>query len=237
MYKIKFVIVSKDDTHQMSQEYIDNSLKLDDVEVTVDYILNNKKSLCTCYNEKLREIRIDNQYDYVFFMHADVKTNNLTMLLQQVIVNTEKYDIMGLCGCDKISYGVTPLNWFTGSSVYPDNRWGFVFHGELNAATYFSQKYPNVSDHSAACIDGLCIIFTKNALNTTLEFDESFMFSHYDTDISFQAQLMYNLKLGVIIDLSLQHYSVGRSIQTPEFLEYEKIFRTKWDKYLKKGAV
>lgn len=37
-----------------------------------------------------------------------------------------------------------------------------------------------------------------------------------------------NLRLGVIVEKSLQHYSVGKSILSNDFLKHELDFRKKW---------
>ena len=83
-----------------------------------------------------------------------------------------KYDLIGLCGCAKISVGQSPLNWFCGSIPYPNDRWGCVTHGELGGqVSFFSQHRPDVLDHEVACIDGLCIIFSRKAIDSGLRFD------------------------------------------------------------------
>ena len=84
-------------------------------------------------------------------------------------------------------------------------------------------------DAEVSCIDGLCIIFAKDALESNIEFDESLgAFDFYDTDISMQAIAKYKIKIGVMVQKDLCHYSVGRSILTPSFLDIEEKFRAKW---------
>ena len=41
--------------------------------------------------------------------------------------------------------------------------------------------------------------------------------------------MKYKLKLGVMVQKDLCHYSVGRSILTPQFLDSEALFRKKWN--------
>ena len=85
-------------------------------------------------------------------------------------------------------------------------------------------------DAEVACIDGLCIIFSKEALDSSLLFDEDLgAFDFYDTDISMQAIAKYKMKIGVMVQKDLCHYSVGKSILTPNFLDVEKKFREKWN--------
>ena len=77
-----------------------------------------------------------------------------------------------------------------------------------------------------ACI---CIMFCKQALDSSIEFDENLgKFDFYDTDISMQAVAKYHIKLGVMVQKDLCHYSVGKSILTSNFLDTEEKFRAKW---------
>lgn len=103
-------------------------------------------------------------------------------------------------------------------------------HGEMkNQMSFFNAHTPDVTDHPVACIDGLCIIFGKKVIKSDLLFDEQFLFDFYDTDFSFQCVMKYKLKLGVIVRKDLQHYSVGKSILTEDFLRHELDFRKKWN--------
>jgi hypothetical protein len=150
--------------------------------------------------------------------------------MSQLETTSGKYDLMGFCGCSKISVGQSPLNWYCGSIPFPEYRWGCVTHGEIgNQTSFFSAHHPNITDHEVSCIDGLCIIFTRKAIDSGLRFDENLSpFDFYDTDISMQAILKYNLKIGVLVRKELQHWSIGKSILTPEFIKNEDIFRAKW---------
>jgi len=121
--------------------------------------------------------------------------------------------VFGLCGTEVANVSQSPLNWYTSSNPTPGKRWGCVTHGELgNTTSFFSGDRESVTDHEVALIDGLCIVFGKKALESEMTFDETFMFDQYDTDCSLQALMKYGLKIGVIVEQSLQHYSVGRSI-------------------------
>lgn len=237
--KIKFIFVGKDDKfsftdENMSKFYQEHPEYTEDVQFYK--IPNNKENLTKIYNNELRIERADKTNDFLVFLHADVLLD-FDHLIKHMIECEEKYDIMGLCGCQKISISQSPLNWFTGSIPYLDFRWGCVTHGELeNHMSFFSQNRSEIKDSNVACIDGLCIIFTRKALESEIEFDEQFAFDFYDTDISFQALMKYNLRLGVIVEESLKHYSVGRSILTKEFLTHEVDFRKKWNFEIPKNS-
>ena len=73
------------------------------------------------------------------------------------------------------------------------------------------------------------LFLLKKAIQSGIKFDELFKFDFYDTDISFSAIIKFNLRLGVIIERSLHHFSLGKSILREEFLQKEIIFRKKWN--------
>lgn len=226
---IKFVIVSKDASFKMQEDAFTNSKEIANVEV--EYVANNAIGLPIVYNKQLDKARSSKSLDYLVLMHADVSFN-IQKFIEHLNEVEGKYDIIGLCGTSVMNVSQSPLNWWTGSNPTPYDKWGCVTHGELGDQTsYFSDHSPTIMDAEVACIDGLCIIFTKKAIEQTdLKFDEQLSdFDFYDTDISFQAAMNYKLKIGVIVQKDLCHYSVGMSIMSPKFLESEEKFRQKWN--------
>lgn len=232
MKRFQFVFVSKDDNFLFPREET-NKFEIKHPEVSFAYIANNTESLADIYNAFILDHRQKKDIDYLVLMHADVRLN-LEKLIQHITNVEGKYDVLGLCGCSKISLSETPLNWFTGSKKYINYRWGCVTHGELKGQTsYFSIHTPDKMDAEVACIDGLCIIFTPKALyDSDILFDNTFMFNQYDTDISLQCVLQKKLKLGCIVEKDLMHFSVGKSILSDDFLKSEEKFREKWKQYL-----
>lgn len=233
--KFQIIFVSKDDKFLISREetqIFEKQHENSDNIVNFVYVANNKLPLADVYNNFIIEHRNKKDIDTLILMHADVRLN-LDKFIQHINEVDGKYDIIGLCGCSKITLHQKPFNWFTGSQVFPDSRYGYVMHGEIGKETFFNFKQPNITDHEVACIDGLCIILTSNALyNSDILFDNKFTFSHYDSDISLQAILEKKLTLGCIVQNDLMHYSVGKSILTEDFMKFEEIFRDKWKKYL-----
>lgn len=228
MKRFEFVFLSKDDDFKIDRQYsqrITNKYP----EVNFNYISNNKDSIAFNYNHFINKYRQSKDIDYLVLMHADVYLD-IEKLIQHVLLVEGKYDVIGLCGCKKINISKSPLNWFTGSSDFVNERYGCVSHGELgNNVTFFNSHSPFIADTKVACIDGLCIILTKKVIEETdLLFDERFKFDHYDTDFSFECTLKRKLNLGVIVRDDLMHWSVGKSILTQSFLESEKHFREKW---------
>ena len=228
MSKFKFVVVSKDKDIKISNAVSKAMFDINGHEVDVSEITNNKLSLATVYNMKLNEERQFISHDFLVFMHADV-TFDVKQFLNHVEQCKCKYDVMGLCGTSTMNVSQSPLNWWTGSNPTPTSKWGCVTHGELgDKKSFFNSHSPDITDHEAACIDGLCIVFGPKAIESGMPFDEQFTYDFYDTDISFQTVLKHKLKLGVIVEQSLQHYSVGKSILTKDFLSHEIDFRKKW---------
>lgn len=231
MSKILILMISKDENFAINNMQLQNFYAkwpeyIESVKFQKE--INNMVALPILYNKVVNNAKND-KYDFVVLMHADVSLS-LIDLVMDIERCKDKYDVIGLCGCSKIDVNQTPLNWFTGSRNFKNDRWGSVRHGEIgNSLSFFSAHSPDVLDHSAACIDGLCIIFGPKALNADLKFDEHLHFNCYDTQISFEALLSKNLKLGVIVEKSLQHYSVGKSILTDEFLNDEVILRKKYN--------
>lgn len=227
MLKHRFVFVSKDASFKFDREK-SAALSAAQPNLRFDYVQDNRQPLADVYNVILGE-EDSRDSDFVYLMHADVSLDFLR-LAEHVESVSGKYDLIGLCGCAKFSVSQSPLNWFCGSNLFPDFRWGCVTHGELgNQTSFFSHHSPDVTDHEVACIDGLCIIFTKKAVSSGLRFDNTLgAFDFYDSDISMQAILKYGLRVGVVVRKDLTHFSIGKSILTEDFLRNEAKFRRKW---------
>jgi hypothetical protein len=228
MLNYRFIFVSKDDKFKLDRDLTEKFTD-ENPSCRFDYVSCNATPLAVVYNMILNEADTKD-FDYVVFMHSDVQLD-----LKGFITHLEQvhgtYDVIGLAGCAKFSVSQSPLNWFCGSHPFPNDRWGCVSHGELgNQTSFFSQRYPEVTDHEVACIDGLCMVFSRKAIDSGLRFDETFGgYDFYDTDTCYSAIMKYGLKIGVIVRPDLMHYSIGRSILTKGFLETELKFRKKWN--------
>lgn len=237
-----FGIVAKDDQFKLTQKDFDAvASSRTDITIHTAFVKNNTKSLTKVYNDLLKSAHVnleshESMYDYVVLMHADVCLD-INHLITHIIECDGKYDLMGLCGTEVLKVGHTPLNWFTGSMTTNDKRWGCVTHGELgNQLSFFSKDRESITDHEVACIDGLCIIFSRKAVENGLMFDENLKFNCYDTQISLEALMNRNMTIGVLVEPTLQHYSVGKSILTDDFLEDELVLRTLFNFDFPKGS-
>lgn len=186
----------------------------------VSKIQNNSENITVVYN-RLIERALADRFDFLVMMHSDVEID-VKGLAQHIASCSGKYDIMGLCGCEKFSISESPLNWYCASRKYPEFRWGCVSHGELgDLVSFWNSDRKDETDHSVACIDGLCIAMSRKAMETGVRFDEKLRFNCYDTQISLDAVMKHGLRLGCLVERGLRHFSVGKSITTDVFMEDE----------------
>lgn len=226
IYTMLLLIVSKDDKFSILNDKL-NKFITEHTGSSYETIANNKENVTVIYNRYI-EKALQGNFDYLVVMHSDVEID-LNKLYDHIIDCSEKYDVMGLCGCEKISVSENPLNWYCGSRKFPEFRWGCVCHGELgNSVSFFSGDRKETTDHPVACIDGLCITLSKKAMASGLRFDENLRFNCYDTQISFDAILKYKLRVGCLVETELKHYSVGKSILTDTFLDDEIVLRKRF---------
>lgn len=92
--KFKFIIVSKNNDSCIKEADFDSILNAD-----YDIVLNNTVSLPALYNKKIDQ---NADYDFIVLMHGDVQLD-IKDLMQHVEKVKDKYDLIGLCGCSKIS--------------------------------------------------------------------------------------------------------------------------------------
>lgn len=218
-----------------------NSVK----DVKIDCLLfeDNKDSIPVTYNKALRYARSskDKSYDYIVFIHNDVKIPDFKAFYESVKSGSSKYSLMGFAGSSELLISETPSPlawWLTAKVALAKSKkpciYGKIFHPAVDKdksseleESFFNSWCPEVKDHEAACIDGLCMVFGKNMIGSDVLFDESFKNDFYDMDISLQAILIAKEKVGVLV-VPMIHYSHGMGIMKQEFLEEEAVFRKKW---------
>jgi GT2 family glycosyltransferase len=206
-----------------------NTIKIDDdTEVSIELVLfcNNSEGLCKRYNDVLDEHR--HNYDYIMFIHADTLPCDFIYFIKSVITNN--YPIMGLAGCtDMPLFGkYHPIAWNTMSDV--NTQVGEVWHKhQVNHPAKQSVFGNRTTAYPVITIDGLCMIFSKVALdNDLLRFDETFKFDFYDMDLCFTANKL-GIKIGVIHPGKFIHWSVGKGILKQTYKEAEIKFVKKWN--------
>jgi len=203
MILLDVVFVSRDETFSFTEKDEKKFFLLNPIfskYITFTRIPNNSENLTKVYNRVLDEKTKGNRSDFVAFVHSDAKMDFIH-IFNRLDECKGKYDVIGLCGTQRVMTSQTPLNWFTSSIPCPDRRVGYVKHGEDGGReSYFSRNRPDLVDAPVGMIDGVFIAFGKKALESGIRFDEQFAFDQYDSDISFQALLKYNLRLGVIVE-------------------------------------
>ena len=233
MAKFHFNFISKDSSFKLTPNDLKTYAALHPEHyITADFIESNVQPLGKIYNslfDKYKNMPKEQQWDFLVLMHADVFLD-VAHFINHIIECQEKYDVFGLCGTEVLNISNSPLNWFTGSAQTPNKRWGCVTHGELgNQTSFFSQDRRETTDHSVGCIDGLCMVFNQKAIESGIQFNEQLRFNCYDTQISLDALMNKKLQLGVIVEESLQHFSVGKSILEKDFLIDEFVLRKQFD--------
>lgn len=218
-------------SHTDTNEGIEKLKKEEIAEVKIDVFANNTLTLTQLYNKAIDESK--DSVDFLVLMHSDVYFE-LYDFVKRLIENKDKYDVVGFAGTKKISLSNSPLTWFTGSSKFPDERYGKVIQN-MNGhyeQSFFNFAHPEVKDTEVLTIDGLLMCLNKKVLESGIRFDEQFTYDFYDLDFCFSIQTQTDFKIGVFVDNKLLHESVGRSVLTKEFLEPERKFRMKWQNLL-----
>lgn len=207
------VVVSSHLTKEENQRFethIKKTIGVKNPEILI-YENFNQYSLTEIYNIGLNQ----SKNDIVLFVHNDVyfNTDNWGKILLSKF-DSDEYGIIGLAGTtDLIENGV----WWGDQS----KMIGSVFHKHNNKT--FESKYSNSYNKEiidVVAVDGLFIAVNKNKLQKG--FIEKFKGFHY-YDISFCIEnVLKGVKIGVIFDIKLTHYSIGMTNE--QFENNRKLF-------------
>jgi hypothetical protein len=195
----------------------------------------NKESLAKIYNEAI-DTALEGNVDCLILVHDDV------ILEEDPIPKLEKlfddYDLVGVAGASKIELKSPALWHIMGGGFYGGNLHGCVQHfgydrnpdWDTNAKLVKQPsnfgKYP----HKVVMIDGVFMALNRKAMET-MRFDEDCpsKFHFYDCIFSLDAALK-KLRVGVG-DILITHESPGLRKFTNDWLEGEKYFFKKYEKY------
>ena len=184
----------------------------------IDIHFNNREGLPSIYNKYIIEKYRDS---YVIFLHDDVFIHDL-YIEQKIRKGFEKYNIIGLAGCTKISKKSNPTAWHL--MCDRENYIGEVTHtaGDDIWTTVFGR-----TSGRALLIDGLFIgVDIACAIDNKLNFDEDFKFHHYDLSFCLRAN-QSKLSVG-IIQLFCIHQGLGDSMKSQEWVDSAVAFRKKY---------
>ena len=185
---------------------------------------NNIEPLTKVYNGMLDDIIKDRLVDYAVFIHADVEIDDLHFF-DKIIAS--EFDLVGVAAATAIDINVTPLSWYNAAKDVRDRR-GSITH-MIDSKPYLNAYGPPGCPDTARCLclDGVCMIMNRKAIDSGLRFDERFAFDFYDMDLSFEAVLNHKLSIGVE-PIHLIHHSIGEGIMKDSYKIAEKTFKDKW---------
>lgn len=173
---------------------------------------NNKKGLCTIYNQY-----IDSKWDCVVFVHDDVYIDSCNFI-DKIYNGFKTFDICGLAGGSNISLK-KPLLWHLMTSK--NSQSGVVSH--LYNDTYIPTVFGEIGK-KVLLLDGLFIaIQPKKLIEKGVKFDTQIKgFHHYDLKFCIDCYIE-NLTMGTI-PVHVIHASPGLREYTKDYLDSEEYF-------------
>ncbi len=235
-HSVKYVIASRDSFCLLNTYGFDKAadeLLNDGIGIVLEVNSEPRSSLAETYNKTLNADDA-NKFDWIVFLHSDAAMD-IKHFTKRLVSSIGKYDIVGMAGAKRLNMKASPLSWFTASKDDENGRIGMVMHmtpvgsrTPVIPSVFTPPELKYMDDDYVAAIDGVCIAVGKRAIeNKDCRFDERFPFDFYDFDFSLTANKL-GLSLGVIVENSFVHMSVGKGILKPEYNKTENIFREKW---------
>jgi GT2 family glycosyltransferase len=184
---------------------------------------NNKDNIGKHYN-KVLNMAVDEEYDWVILMHDDVSMEDkyLETKLKKAFVN---YDIVGLAGAKHIELK-QPALWHLMSK---QEDWsGAVAHPTGNHQVFMTSF--GHTPERCIVLDGLFLAIKVSSLTPEIRFDENLpaIAHHYDLDFCLNAN-KHKLKLATW-PIWVIHKSSGLENPGKEFDISQKYFLDKWKK-------
>lgn len=198
------------------------SLKKLDIDVDLNFYLENDRPLTEVYNECLKMVRtnIESYADAVIFVHDDVWLEEDPIPKLEELF--EAYDLVGVAGASEVKLE-SPALWHIMGSWHLHGRVQHLHDGKKYPTEF--GPYP----HRVVLIDGVFMAFSKSLINSEFEFDENnpSKFHFYDLIASMDVNSMANMKVGVG-DILITHESPGLREFTPDWKAGEQFFLQKY---------
>lgn len=194
------------------------------IEIRVDY--DNKTGLSTLYNKEIADHR---GYDWMVFIHDDIRIRDYSIYHRLEEANRRGYDIVGVAGSKgfDIPNPTVPTGWW--SPVNARNGLaGFVGHG-IDGHICMTSYGP--APQRVLVVDGLFMAISRHAIEEGLRFNENLNFHGYDIDLCLSAYRL-GLKVGVE-PIYVEHNSPGNGFLSDEFLKAQHVIYEKF--FIKKG--
>jgi len=185
---------------------------------------NNAEPLPKIYNKAI-DFAIEENFDAIVLCHDDVIIeSDLAYRLPSIM---QDFDVVGVAGTTECKLQEPALWHIMGGGFGGGKLHGAVAHGdEKNRSMTSFGPYPK----RVLLLDGVFLCIKKEAF-TKVRFDEANPagFHFYDLSYCLDATLA-GFKCGVS-DIIITHASPGLKEFTPEFLEGQKWFLNKYEKY------
>jgi hypothetical protein len=183
---------------------------------------SNLKGLGQYYNECLEKF---SDYNYIVFCHDDVDLV-LSDLSYQVQAAMEHFDVAGVAGC--VNPKIIEKNLWHWMAQDMKNCRGFAGHS-VNEQGAFQVTSFGPTPARVTLLDGVFLaVNVKKLRETKTNFDNQFLFHHYDIDFSLTCN-KNKLKLGVWPFL-INHRSPGLRDFDQNWVQSNEKFINKWKK-------
>lgn len=197
-----------------------NSLK----KLNVDYHFesnNTEKGLGKFYNQCISKFA---NKDALVFIHDDVDIINVDLEYQ--LQNAfKRFDVVGVAGC--VNPKIIEKNLWHWMGEAKENLRGIAGHPHDNSSEDFFVTSFGPTPSRTAIIDGVFMALKMDKIReTNVQFDEKFMFHHYDIDFSLTCN-KNRLKIGVW-PILINHQSPGLKSFDKNFEDSNSYFITKW---------
>jgi hypothetical protein len=221
--KFKYIVASQKKDFKDTLLYTSFCRNCIDFTDSVIFFGNNTESLAKVYNEGIKISKQSNS-NYAIFVHDDVFINCFDFI-QRISKQKDMFDVCGLAG-NKIITVKEPVLWHLMSDR--QNLRGCVAHGSDKQYAYTS--FGPIPD-KVILIDGVFMLVNLQKLPDNVRFDESnpAKFHFYDLMFSLDCSLS-KIKVGVI-DIPIIHSSPGLRDMSKEWLDGQKYFLKKYEKY------
>lgn len=178
---------------------------------------SNTDGLPEMYNKCITKNMKDN--DILVLCHDDIKLNESDETFEKKIYESlKRFDIIGLAGTS---------SWTLKSPAVWNNSDKTKWSGAVRHSHEDNEWMTNFGPIGKKCIilDGLFLAMKAEVLKK-VQFDEQFMFHHYDMDFCLSAHKA-GLTMGTV-PIDVTHYSIGDWTKDPSWYESEKKFIEKW---------
>lgn len=182
----------------------------------VEFVLNNKKGICSVYNSFLK----DTDYSTIIFVHDDVHIDSVDFV-DTVKTGLQNHSVVGVAGGSKIKK-TPPALWHL--LTKKETQSGIVYHPTHKNSNHYFPSFFGPTPKPVSILDGVFLaVNTKDVLSNNILFDENIKgFHHYDIKFCIDCKLA-GLSLSTL-PINIMHDSPGLSDFDESYRESEKYF-------------